>query len=77
MYDPKAKSAVAAKGLRSGHCKGRFFKRNFDDFDGSDDDINGGASNRERRAKAKYKKKADKRATNLEAMIEVKIRVET
>ena len=77
MYDPEAASAAAAKGLRSGHCKGRFIKRNFDDFDESDDEKNGRASDQERIEKAEYKKKADKRAVNLEATIEGKIRVKT
>ena len=77
--DVRSRGCVNRSGekLRSGHCKGRFIKHNFDDFDDSDDNINGGASDRERRAKAKYKNKADKRVAKLEAMIEEKIRVKT
>ena len=77
MYDPKAASSAAAKGMRSRRCKGRFIKHNFDDFDNSEVDSNGRASDWERRAKAKYKKKANKIAAKLEAMIEGKIRVKT
>ena len=57
MYNPEAASAAAAKGLRSGHCKVRFIKGNFDDFDKSEDNSNNGARDRERRAKAKYKRR--------------------
>ena len=65
------------KGLRSGHCEGRCIKRTFDDFDKSEDDRNNGARDRESRSKAKYNKKDNNRAANIEAMIEGKRRVKT
>ena len=77
LYNPEDAVAVAAKGLRSGHCEGRFIKRNFDDFDESEDNSNDGARYRERREEAKYNKKAKKIAANMEAMIEGKRRVKT
>ena len=77
LYDPEDAVAVAAKLLRSGHCEGRFIKRNFDDFDESNYNSNDGARDWERRARGKYKNKAKKRAANMETMIEGKIRVKT
>ena len=61
------------------HCKGRFIKCKFDDFDNSIDrnDKNDGASDQGRKPKSKYKKKADKISAKLDAMIKGKIGVKT
>ena len=44
MYNPEDASAAATKGMSSDHCKGRLIKRNFDDFDDSDENSNNRAS---------------------------------